>query len=250
MAIAPILAMTAAEMYTASSLPPKVAWMACHFSPYGLGLSNLPKELPPGSLLIVDDITPPHGHNPILIAEQLSTCVESLQCSGVLLDFQRQGCEETQAIAKYLTAALPCPTAVSECYAHELDCPVFLPPLPPSVAMQGYLAPWNNREVWLELGTDGEMITLTEEGAESSLLPYPGSDLTGFTDERLHCHYQIETKENSARFTLWRTQDDWEQLLEEAAKLGVVGAVGLYQEFHIPAQNKALPFGEGGSRNG
>ena len=60
MAIAPFLAMTAAEMQNSSQLPPKIAWMACHFSPYGLGLSNLPKELPSDSLLMVDDITPPH----------------------------------------------------------------------------------------------------------------------------------------------------------------------------------------------
>ena len=82
MAITPFLAMTATEMYRNTSLPEKTAWMACHFSPYGLGLSNLPKELPPGSLLIVDDITPPHGHDPVFIAEQLIGCVDQFQCSG------------------------------------------------------------------------------------------------------------------------------------------------------------------------
>ena len=232
MAIAPFLAMTAAEMLTASSLPPKIAWMAYHFSPYGQGLSNLPKELPPGSLLMVDDITPPHGHDPVLITEQLTKCAESLQCCGILLDFQRQGCEETQAIAKYLTSALPCPTAVSECYAQELDCGVFLSPMPPSVPLETYLSSWKGREIWLELGTDGEIITLTEKGAEASLLPYPDSEITGFAEERLHCHYKIETNEKSAGFTLWRTQEDWAQLLEEAEALGITGTVGLYQEFH------------------
>ena len=64
MAIAPFLAMTGAEMRNNSVLPDKIAWMACHFSPYGTGLSNLPKNLPAGSLLMVDDITPPHGHDP------------------------------------------------------------------------------------------------------------------------------------------------------------------------------------------
>ena len=230
MVIQPFLAMTAAEMRICSRFPEKIAWMACHFSPYGLGLSNLPKELPPGSLLIVDDITPPHGHDPVLITKQLTKCAESLQCCGILLDFQRQGCEETQAIAKYLTAALPCPTAVSECYAQELDCSIFLPPLPPSVALQAYLTPWKNREVWLELGADGEKITLTEKGAESSILPYSGLEIAGFNDEQLHCHYKIETNENAASFTLWRTKKDFEQLLEEAKTLGVINTVGLYQE--------------------
>ena len=92
MAIAPFLAMTAAEMHSCASLPEKVAWMACHFSPYGLGLSNLPKTLPPGSLLMMDDITPPQGHDPDLIAAQLEECVQKFQCSGVLLDFQRTDC--------------------------------------------------------------------------------------------------------------------------------------------------------------
>ena len=71
MAIAPFLAMTGAEMRNNSFLPEKIAWMACHFSPYGLGLSNLPRSLPPGSLLMVDDITPIGKHDPSIILDQL-----------------------------------------------------------------------------------------------------------------------------------------------------------------------------------
>lgn len=232
MAIAPFLAMTAAEMYATSSLPSKIAWMACHFSPYGLGLSNLPKELPPGSLLMVDDMTPPHGHDPVLIAEQLSICVESLQCCGVLLDFQRIGCEESLAIAKSLSASLPCPVVVSEQYANHLSCPVFLSPLPPSAALETYLLPWKGREVWLDLGTDGECITLTENGAQIQPHLYPDMELSGFHDHRLFCHYTILTDEKSAEFTLWRTGNDLKELLAEAETLGVSGAVGLYQELN------------------
>lgn len=230
MAIAPFLAMTAAEMRTVSSLPSQIAWMACHFSPYGLGLSNLPKVLPSGSLLIVDDITPPHGHDPVLIARQLSMCAETLQCSGILLDFQRPDSPETQSLAEYLAAALSCPTAVSKKYAGEFECSVFLPPLPPSVTLEAYLQPWKGRDIWLELGMDGEYITLTEKGAESIVLPYPDCKLAGFSDKALHSHYYIETKETSAGFTLWRTKNDMRDLLEEAESLGVTGAVGLYQE--------------------
>ena len=231
MAIAPFLAMTGPEICKTPSLPPRIAWMACHFSPYGLGLSNLPKDLPAGSLLMVDDITPPHGHDPQLIAEQLSGCVETLQCCAVLLDFQREGCRETQSIAKQLADALPCPTAVSDRYAHDLDCIVFLPCLPPSVPLEEYLHPWKGREIWLELGTDGEMITLTEKGAEVCPLPYPDPKKEGFADNGLHCHYTMETNEKSAGFTLWRTKEDLVQLLEEAESLGVAEAVGLFQEF-------------------
>ena len=232
MAIAPFLAMTAAEMRNHTVLPPKIAWMACHFSPYGLGLSNLPQTLPPGSLLMVDDITPPHGHDPDFIAEQLTLCAEKLQCSGILLDFQRQNCPETEAMAKHLTERLPCPTAVSEDYASDLDCPIFLPPIPPSVAPEGHFAPWKGRELWLEIGLCGEVLTLTQEGCVAAPLPFPDPNRDGFSDSKLHCHYTIETKEKSAGFTLWRNREDIEELLEEAETLGVTTAVGLFQELH------------------
>lgn len=230
MAIAPFLAMTAAEMRNHSVLPPKIAWMACHFSPYGLGLSNLPTELPPGSLLILDDITPPHGHDSARIAEQLTFCAEAFQCSGILLDFQRQNYPETAALAKHLTGVLPCPTAVSESYAHDLDSPVFLPPISPSVAPEEHFAPWQGREIWLEIGLWGELLTLTQQGCTVTPLSHPDLNREGFTDEKLHSHYNIETKENSAKFTLWRNWDDIQKLLEEAETLDVTTAVGLFQE--------------------
>ena len=232
MAIAPFLAMTAAEMRNSSLLPAKIAWMACHFSPYGLGLSNLPKTLPPGSLLMVDDVTPPHRHDPSFIAEQLSACVKDFQCCGILLDFQQSGCEETGAVARYLAAALPCPVAIAEPYADGLDCSVFLPPVPPSVPPEEYLTPWRGRDVWLEIGLEGEVLTLTEQGCSAVSLPFPDRDRDGFSDPRLHCQYTIETTENSAGFTLWRNLVDIQELLEEAEILGVSTTVGLFQELH------------------
>ena len=232
MAIAPFLAMTGAEMRNNSVLPEKIAWMACHFSPYGTGLSNLPKNLPAGSLLMVDDITPPHGHDPVLIAEQLSMCVESLQCCGVLLDFQRPGCDETKVIAKQITKALPCPVTVSASYADDLYCPVFLPPVPPSVPPEEYLLPWKGREIWLEAGLEGELLTLTEQGCKVISLTYSNTEADGYSDQGLCCHYTIETNEKAARFTLWRTMEDCYALFEKAASLGVVQIVGLFQEFH------------------
>ena len=230
MAIAPILAMTAAEMRSFSTLPEKVAWMACHFSPYGLGLSNLPKDLPAGSVLMVDDVTPPHGHDPEYIARQLERCVEAWNLRGVLLDFQRDGCKETRVIAEYLVQALPCPTVVSEACARDLDCPVFLPPVPPSVSLEAYLKPWQSSEIWLELGLDGESLTLTEAGCTVAPLRYPDLDAQGFVDQKLHCHYRIDINEKSARFTLWRTEEDLDHLVEAAKSLGIVHCIRLYQE--------------------
>jgi len=232
MPIVPFLATTAAEMKKLSCYPQRIAWMACHFSPFGLGLSNIPKELPPGSMLIVDDITPPHGHNAALIVQQLTGCAEALRCCAILLDFQRKNCPETAALAQHLTKALPCPTAVSDCYAGDLDCPVFLPPVPPSALPEEHFAPWQGREIWLEIGLYGEMLTLTEQGCTVTPVPFPHTETDGFSDPKLLCHYSIETNERSARFTLWRNTDDLTKLLEAATTMGVTGAIGLFQELH------------------
>lgn len=230
MAIRPFLAMTAAEIHANPDFPPKIAWMACHFSPYCTGLSNLPRTLPPGSLLILDDITPIHGHNPESIAAQLAEQAESLECNGVLLDFQRRGSEETAALARHLTAALPCPVAVSEPYAADLDCPVFLPPAPHHIPLRDYLSPWQGREIWLEAALDAERITLTPKGADIAPLPPEAYFEGGHWEEGLHCHYHIDADENEIRFTLFRTREDLKSLLEEAETLAVTAAVGLFQE--------------------
>lgn len=230
MAIKRYLAMTAAEIGDSAALPSNVAWMACHFSPYGTGMSNRPQALPTGSLLMLDDITPIHGHDPKVIADQLWECAEALECAGVLLDLQRAGNTETAALVQVLAGALPCPTAVSEPYARDVDSPVFLPPPPLHVPLGEYLAPWQDREVWLEMALDGEVITLTEAGAAFGPLAVGDAFEDGHREETLHCHYRIDVEENTVRFTLQRIREDLEELLEEAEALGVTTAVGLYQE--------------------
>lgn len=231
MAIARYFAMTAAEISLNSLLPPKIAWMACHFSPYGDGLSNLPEALPPDSLLILNDRTPIHGHDPQRIAGQLSGVLEALDCRGLLLDFQRPGVEETAVLTRHLVQTLPGTVAVSDLYARELDCPVFLPPVPTDTPLSGYLPPWKGREIWLEMALEGKSITLTAEGAACGSLPPEAAAAGGFSEERLHCHYAVIASQDAARFTLWRTEADLEALLEEAQSQGVTTAVGLYQEF-------------------
>lgn len=232
MAIRPFLAMTTAEIRNCTPLPQKIAWMACHFSPYGSGLSNLPHELPEESLLVVDDITPIRNHDPEVITHQLLQCMDSLKISGILLDFQRPGINETAELVSYLQNALPCPAAVTEHYAEGIDLPVFLSPVPPSVSLTEHLSPWKGREIWLDLSPWGETLKLTEDGCNSTPLPPWESGRAGFSEETLLCHYQITSKETSAQFTLWRTEEDLHALLEEAESLGVCNTVGLYQELH------------------
>lgn len=233
MPIHPILAMTGAEMANLPSFSGEIAWMACHFSPYGLGLSNLPRKLPPGSLLMVDDITPIHGHDPETVAAQLRECIEIFSCHGILLDFQRSGNSETAALVKTLSGALPCPVAVSDLYAMDCDCPVFLPPAPPSVPLEEHLAPWTGREIWLDISPAGEELVLTESGTNIRILPCSIPEAPGFEDATLHCHYQIRTEETRAVFTLWRTDEDMEELIAEAENRGVTKVLGLYQELSL-----------------
>jgi len=230
MVIQPFLAMTAAEIRENSNIPEKIAWMACHFSPYGTGLSNLPRTLPAGSLLMVDDVTPIRGHDPQVILDQLGNCAEAFSCSGILLDFQRPDIDETAALVKVLTQGLPCPVAVSCVYGNAGSFPICLPPVPPSESLQEHFAHWKSREVWLELALDAMEITVTENGSSFISLPCPPHFEAGFRDEELCCHYRCRQQEDAIEFLLWRTEEDLVNLLKQAEAFGVTIAVGLYQE--------------------
>lgn len=229
MAIVCYLAMTATEMRMVCQPAAQIAWMACHFSPYGTGLSNLPKALPPGSVLMVNDRTPIHSHDPEWIGKQLVQSVQNLGCRGVLLDFQRPEQKETAALVSYLVEKNAFPLAVSKSYAAELDCPIFLPPVPLDMGLETYLMPWQGREIWLELALDGMEISLTETGAVRKPLEW-ALQQSGQKEERLHCHYRVTVTEQQAQFYLWRTTEDLQDLLAEGESLGVSAGVGLYQE--------------------
>ena len=224
------LAMTAAELSAARPLPGKIAWMACHFSPWSQGLANIPLSLPEGSLLILNDRMPCQGHSPGLAAEQLARAAEGLNCEGVLLDFQRPADEESLAVVRAVLEALPCPAAVTEFYAKDLDCPLFLSPAPLHMALEEYLFPWQGREIWLEAALGQETAAVTPEGT-SFQARFPPEGLTGgFYDEALCCRYLTETDADCLRFTLFDTLESLEEKLKKAHSLGVTRAVGLYQE--------------------
>ena len=224
------LAMTAAEFRRCVPLPSPIAWMACHFSPYGTGLSNLPEEFPPDSLIILSDYLPPSGHDPQRIAAQLAELHSRLRPMGILLDFQRPGSEETAVIAAQLTSALSCPVCVSDLYAKPLDCPVFLPPPELTCRLEAHLAPWVGREIWMEAACESVSWEITESGATCA----PSDPLRSlpFCDKDLHCHYRLTMEESAAIFQMTRTRDDLASLLAEARQLGVACAVGLWQELN------------------
>lgn len=231
MAIPQYLAMTGVEFRQADSLPQSMGWMACHFSPYSTGLSNLPPSLPPDSLLILNDRIPMGGRQDFaLIVQELSQCLEENQCCGLLLDFQRRDIPQNAALASYLVRNLSACVIVSAMYAKDLSCPVFLPPVPPDRPTELFLKEWQGRKIWLELSLCPEQLVLTQSGVTVPVeeIPFPK---IGFSHEALCCHYCIRTERDSVTFTLWRTRDDNEALLQKAEGLGVVGGVGLFQEW-------------------
>ena len=221
------LAMTQDEFATNSALPPHTAWLSCHFSSLNQGLSNLPQELPEDSVLIVDDFLPPCGHDPRLIAHQLS---ETFNCP-ILLDFQKSGNPETEDMAAALAELLPDRICVSDIYAQALHCPVFLPPLPPDMPLETHISPWQNREIWLDISWTPIQLRITREGCfqeeghffSPSELPHRNPDL--------NCSYTTAILDDSILFTLCRTAEDISALLHKAERYGVTRALGLFQEW-------------------
>lgn len=230
MAIPLYLAMTAAEFQADIPLPDAMAWMACHFSSYGTGLSNCPTSLPQGAMLIVNDRTPIHGHSPEVICNQLQELVSEFHLEKILLDFQRPGEQETQALVDILTSQLPCAVAVSEAYTGDGSYPVFSPPPPLHIPLKDYLAPWDGREIWLEAAAICASYTITEKGCRICTEFPVDSDTLSLQDTDLHCRYRLDIQRDAACFLLQRSKEEVRQQLQEAEALGVTTAVGLFQD--------------------
>lgn len=223
------LALTAAEFANVCPLPEKIAWMACHFSCYGTGLSNLPETLPEGSMILVNDRMPPDRHDPGKILEQLQALEEAFRPDAFLLDFQREGIALNQQIARALTEGLSCAIGVTPQYARDLSCPVFLEPPPLHMPPGKHISPWEGREIWLEAALQTEEYRITAQGCEirtqeNGPLPEPF-----FLEESVFCRYHTAVSQDAALFTLQRTAEDWQTLLQETT--GITRAVGLYQQF-------------------
>lgn len=221
------LAMTAAEMGSGSSLPRHPAWMACHFSPYSTGLTNLPGKLPAGALLILNDRTPIHGHDPERVCQELSSVLTRFRCPGLLVDFQNKPCPESAELVSFLAEHLRFPMALPPEY--DRGGAVFLPPVPTDMAPEDYLQKWTGREVWLEAALEGQNISLTPEGAAYSPNRCQSFDHI-HADPALHCRYSIQDTPEGFVFHTWRTPEDLAGLLQQAEALGITTAVGLYQE--------------------
>lgn len=230
MAIKGYTAMTAAEFFTRDISPARPAWMACHFSCYSTGLTNLPKELPKGAMVIINDRTPIDRHDPAYIKEQLKALADTCQPDCFLLDFQRAGSEQTRQLAAALAKNLPCPVGISELYAEDLDCPVFVAAPPIDRPLQTHLQPWAGREIWLELATDDQCAMITENDCRIFPADSENADNLPHTDQAVHCRYRVSMEDTCARLHLQRGIPELQAMLQEAEDLGVQIAVGLYQQ--------------------
>ena len=224
------LAMTQSEIAAADQFPSRLAWMSCQFSPFTKGITNIPKSLPEGAMLILDDQQNCFTHSPDLVARQLLDAVQQLGCESVLLDFQRPADPESITMARTIVEALPCPVAVTEEFAKDLlTCPVLLAPCPLHMPLQTYLQPWQGRELWMEAALCQEIITVRRNG--TSFTPDYPVDLTGgFFEPNLLCRYRIAVSPEKITFTLFDTPETLHRKLLEAHALGVRRFVGLFQE--------------------
>ena len=227
MALPLYLAMTSPEITSIDHYPSHCAYMACHFSPYSQGLSNLPDSLAEGAMLILNDNFPCQGHSPSLVVQQIASIIAQFRCESLLLDFQRPPEPESEVMAEAILQAAPCPAAATPPFCRDS---VFLPPCPLHIPLEEYLLPWKQREVWLEEALCQEDVVITRDGAR--FIPqFPPEGLTGgFYDEALRCRYKIQTAEDQITFTLFDTPESLEKKLELAQSLGVSRAVGLWQE--------------------
>lgn len=227
MGISHYLAMTAEEIAAVESLPENLAYMACHFSPYGTGLTGWPETLPEGAMLILNDRIPFCSHDQTVIADQLQRWIKDMDCSCLLLDFQRA--DTPKALGAYLAKALPCPVGIAVDCTLGTDYPVFLPPVPPDMALAEYLKPWTGREIWLEAEPETICITVDGHGSSKRIVAQDDGPLP-FMDEPLCCCYRTEVFTDRAEFTLQRTPEDLIRQLEKAGDLGVTKAISLYQQ--------------------
>lgn len=222
-------AITQEEIQTLSTLPPHYAWMSCHFDPIGNGISNLPKSLPPDSILILNDQIPYNEHNTEIMIQQLEECIQNWQLHGVLLDLERPVSEELKEIISIMVSSLPCPIACGKNLEIEkLLSVVEMPPLleNPREYFQ------RKKGAWLELRKQKETYSIDKNGCRlQSGEELYGEISEGLKDTALCVNYRFTVNSENAGLGIWRDRHDRKKIIKYAIESGIDTIIGLYQEF-------------------
>ena len=217
------LAMTAAEISQCGQLPQHLAYMACHFSPYSTGLSNIPAALPENTMVILNDRIPVCGHDPDTVAKQLAQICLEHHADSLLLDLQRPCEPHTKKIVRAILQQAVCPVGVSEIYAMGLDTPVFISIPPPHQAFVLHAKKWDGRELWLEAAMEQATYAITEAACS----PVYDDCIAPLSCPSLFCHYGFREGSENILLSIERTWEDLQALLENCP---ITRAVGLYQQ--------------------
>ncbi len=234
MSIPFFLAISAQEFPFLSELPSNIAWMSVHFSSYGSGLSNLPHNLPKGSLLILDDQTPWEGHSTEVVCREIVESLLENQATGLLLDFERPATPETNLLT----------TALSQCcreigvmlgaplsYATD-DAAIFISPLPCQTPPERLYQ--KNRKVWLDVSPGAYLIHIGAQGATGQAADqrsFPDGIYPVFTDTELCCSYRSRPNAGGVDILLNHSRESIETMLATLDENAVQLAIGLYREF-------------------
>ncbi len=241
MSIPMFLALTAEEFSQNPSLPCRPAWMSVHFSSKGPGLSNLPPQLPPGSMIILDDHIPWKDHSIESICKDLTEALLRAGVYGLLLDFERQPTEETTLLARAVTECckeLGVTLGAPANYIFDEDTALFVSPLPCNIPAESLKS---QRKLWLDISPVCHCIKMSKDKAWESPATYPPRSKTEkheiHWDDTLLCSYFTESDDDTLKITLFRDTEDAWRLLKRLDPARVQLALGLWRDFAPDRRN-------------
>ena len=224
------LAMTGREILAAQPSASRCAYMACHFSPYGLGLSNLPKALPEGAVILLSDRIPPGGHDAEVVVAQLEELVRQFQPKAIVLDLETAGNGFCRELAVKCSGISGAEITVAAAYAKDLPCSVFVGAGALWTPAEKLLKPWQGRKLWVEAVLQRGLVTVTDQGAGYEELPWEPPEEELPVDEDLQVAYRIRQTKDAVEVMLWRGKEQLPKWMEKLEQLGAEGFLGLYQQ--------------------
>ena len=228
MSIPLFLAMTASEFFQNGENPQNLAWMSAHFSPSDSGLSNLPPALPTGSILILDDQIPWTDHDMERVCQELTRVLLRDKAYGLLLDFEREPCEQTLLLASAAAQCcreIGCAIAMPEVYRGDGDAACFLPPLPCTVPVDTVNLP--RGPIWLDAAPTGAVARIGSEAvsithADPGELALLAKTHSVFRDPTLGCRYYSYRSGEEVVVSLFDTPGTvWEKLEQLPIELAI-----------------------------